>query len=397
MSAEACGSSGDVEAHADAASDAPVGDDGEAAAQTTPFTDVAMRAAAQAYNAKYCAAFATWDPHYFRFTFGLTSDAAMATCMAAGGLVAIATDEARSGTEADPGAPYAQRRFLDDVRAPYAHGSELTPDTLRACADALDLSSPRAWVTFFRERIVPDACVPAFYGSLADDMPCGGWNQCISGRCLQESNVAAGSCGRCVRQQVDKCSVDACGPGSTCRATTADTMSCTQFADVGETCTPNTPGRSTLRSTPRPCHDDLICTTTGTCATPPAGDACDPSVGCSFVPYLRYCNAATSRCEPIAFANVGQPCGPIQSATGGFIPCSYGSTCTQVDPPAGVGADSAAPPSPYYRCVPLLEDGQACVGSVDHDSPCKSPGSRCFQDTCQKNGPAECTAPAVLP
>lgn len=388
VSSGACSSSEHLEVHADGGSDA-LGADGDA---QTPFTESAMRAAAQAFNAKYCVAFEKWDPVYFRYTFGV-----MSRCMAAGGLVAIAADEARLPDEPDPGAPYAQRRFLDDLRAPYAYGSVLTPDTLRACADALDLSDLHAWVKFFREHVVPDACAPAFYGWLEKDEPCGAWNQCKSGLCLQADNVPPGACGRCVARADDdvECRVEACMPGSTCRAATPNGMTCTRYVDVDEPCTANGPGRLTLGSTPRPCHDNLVCVN-GRCAIPPADGSCEPTVGCSFVPYLRSCSPA-KKCVEMPFADRGQRCGPVPGALGGFVPCAYGSTCTQVDAPTDAGADSAAPPSPYYRCVGLFEDGHACVGSVEHDSSCKNPDSRCFHDICQRNGPAECTAPAVLP
>jgi hypothetical protein len=389
---EACGSSGDVEVRSDAASEVSVGDAGDAGETATPFTEEAMRSAAQAFNAKYCDAFSRWDPVYFRYTFG-----DMATCMAAGGLVAIAADEARVDPDPDPGAPYAQRRFLDDVRAPYAHGSLLTPDKLVACAAALEIHSLRDWVRFFREHVVPAACVDAFRGELGNDEPCGAWNQCASGLCLQGSNVPPGSCGRCVRRGAvdDRCPVDACLPGLTCRGATASTMICTRYADVDEPCTANAPGRPTSSSTLRPCHDELLCVN-GRCAVPPANDACQPGVGCSFVPFLRYCGA-DKRCTDMPLAKRGQPCGPDPGAPGGVVPCEHGSTCTQVEDPRDAGSDAGSPPGTYYECVLLLEDGEACVGSVDHDSPCKSPDSRCFHDVCQRNGPAECTAPAVLP
>ena len=378
VSSDACHSPGEAEVmDAGPVFDAEAGayDAGSGDAHTTPFTPAAMRGAADAFNTKYCAWFAKCDAVSFAFTFGTA-----ATCMSAGGLVAISSGETR---------------FVNELAAPYAYGSLLTPDKLRECAAALEFLTCDDWVRFSTEHVVPEACRPAFFGKLPDNSPCGVWNQCTSGRCLQEDNAARGSCGRCVAQiPVGKrCLLPACEAGSSCRRTSPTMMTCTPYADVGEPCKPNDPGRLTLVSTALPCHDYLVCEA-GTCARP-AGNACDPSVGCSFVPYLRYCNPATSTCDAIPFANIDEPCGYLPGPLP-FVTCAYGGTCTLVPSDDDAGAD-AAPAPLRYVCTPVIEDGEVCTATPPFDHHCKRPDSRCFRDICQQNGPAECSAPDVLP
>jgi hypothetical protein len=278
----ACGSSSSKVESTDAA----IADGSVRDAQPTPFTDAAMRSAADAFNAKYCTAFAKFDPTYFAFTFG-----EMAACLGAGGLVATAAGDVR---------------YVDELGAPYAHGSRLTPDALRACAAALDFSSAAAWVRFNSEHIVPDECEAAFFGTLLDDSPCGVWNQCKSGRCLPPGDADPGACGRCTPQQPNvgaPCQSYTCAPGLTCRTMANNAKRCVAYASVGQSCQVEGPGviparegvlpgknRFAFSSTDQPCHDDLVCVA-GMCASPLAD--CDPKIGCSVVPNLRYCNPST--------------------------------------------------------------------------------------------------------
>jgi hypothetical protein len=376
---EACSSSSAAPPAADAGDAGGPADASDEDASTTPFTEAAMRAAASAFNAKYCAAFEKCDPTAFALTFGTT-----ATCLGAGGLVAIA-----------PGVAY-----VDDLAAPYAYGSRLTPDLLRACTDALDLSTCAKWVRFASERFVPDACAPAFFGMLADGSSCGAWNQCESGRCLVSPSAAEGACGRCVARKAEgePCQPHACDAGLACLG--ADPMdptklTCTRYADVGQACDPSTflnpaqwqwdLGRVTLTTSAHLCHDDLVCHA-GTCETPPVA-SCDPAVGCSNVPSLHYC-APSGTCEPLPFAQRGQACGSVSTAPLGYVPCAFGSACSKVPDDAGLST---------YQCLSLVKDGQACTYNPAYDHHCEKPDDRCFRDTCQRNGPAECAAPTVLP
>jgi hypothetical protein len=379
LASEACTSSpADVQPGAEAGDtgdgNVDAGDPGDGDAQTTPFTNAAMRAAADAFNLKYCAAFATCDPVLFQLTFGT-----MPTCMGAGGLVAIAPGDVR---------------FVNELTAPYGFGSQLTPDALRTCAAALDLSTCEAWVRFASERIVPEACQSAFYGTLADDSPCGVWNQCKSGRCLPASNAPQGACGLCVHQAAigEPCQLDACAAGSTCRVTAPATMNCIAYADIGHDCLANAPGRLTVSSTALPCHNELVCVA-GKCKA--AAAPCDPGVGCPFVPQLQYCNPDAGTCEPLPLANADAPCGYVSGAPLGFVTCAYGTTCTFGPAGTDPGADAAS--SPPFFCAPFIEDGKACTSTPNYDNHCKRADSRCFREICQQNGPAECTRPAVLP
>jgi hypothetical protein len=328
---------------AEAQAPAPADSQGDAGA--SPFTEAALRDAASAFNAKYCPAFERCDPGLFEFTFG-ASDAGGAACAAAGGLVAI---------------PASRVRFVDDPTAPYGYGSRLTPDLLRACADALDFSSCEDWVRFSSERAVPDACRPAFFGSLDGGAPCGAWNQCASGRCLQEVSAAEGACGSCV-PPVDP-----------------------HFGDVGDSCAPNAPGPPDVRASASPCHDYLVCNpVTSKCETPAANGDCDPAVGCSLVPHFRYCDPGTKKCTPAPFAAATERCGPVDGSPLGFVSCAKGFACTR---------DGAS----NLVCAKVAADGEACTFTPDYESHCKEPGSVCFRDVCRPNGPAQCTAPEVPP
>jgi hypothetical protein len=377
VSSQACGSPGGA---APEVRDAGA-ETGEA--KTTPFSIAAMRGAADAFNAKYCPAFEKCDPQLFAFTFGATEK-----CRDAGGLVATASGNAGEG------------RYVNDLAAPYAFGSLLTPDALRACASALDLSTCEAWVRFMSEREgeTLDACRPAFFGKILEGASCGVWNQCASGRCLQPGNAPPGSCGVCVAQKSvgARCEPNACVPGATCRRESRanrDTLICRRYADDGGDCEPNDPGELTVLSTPRPCRDYLVCNgSTKKCELPPANDACDANIGCSFVPSLRYCK--TSKCEPLPFAPVGALCGyDVPDAPINLVTCAHGYTCTG----DAAELDAAAPAGRVNHCTSLIEDGDACIGPPDQDRHCKQPDSRCFHNICQKNGAAECTAPRALP
>jgi hypothetical protein len=378
---ESCSSPADVEA-ADAAGardalngDAEAGDidgGGRDASTTRPFTEEAMLAAADAFNKSYCPAFAKWDPVLFQFTFGT-----MPACLAARGLVAIAPGEVR---------------FINELAAPYAYGSLLTPSKLLACVAALDFTTLEDWIRFTSERRVPVACNAAFFGNLAEGKSCGVWNQCASGRCLRPGSAVHGSCGVCVPRVLEgkSCQPYACDEGLTCRGSSDGTQVCTRYADIGQACIANREGRLTTRSTILPCRDHLVCEG-GFCKLPPANEACDPVVGCSFVPYLRYCGPA-NQCVPLPFANLSERCDFFDGVPQGFRTCAHGTTCTLVSTPPGVDAASG-----YYECKPVIDDGDLCVGRPDNDHHCKTPDSRCFHDICRRNGPAECTAPPALP
>jgi hypothetical protein len=358
-----CGSKGDDQASADAAPPVPTpaptpkdaGDDA-----STLFS--AMRAAADAFNAKYCEAFRRCDPTSFEFTFGTRE-----TCLGAGGLVAIS-----SGTV----------RYVNELAAPYAYGSQLTPDGLVACAAALDFATCDKWVRFYSEHVIPDACRPAFFGTLPKDSPCGVWNQCASGRCLQEANAPQEACGKCIDPSARgaSCRDGACEPRVSCRGATAKTKTCVAFVDLGSECGED-----------KPCHDDLVCSG-GFCVKPAADGSCDPAVGCSAMPRQYACDPSQRKCVPIPFANLGEPCGDIPGSLGGHVTCVHGTTCTV----AGPSADGGAPAAPL-ECESLVRDGDVCFFSPAFDNHCERPDSVCFRDTCQQNGPAQCTAPPVLP
>jgi hypothetical protein len=342
------------------ASTKPSDDDiGAVDASVTPFTEEAMRAAATAYNTKVCAAFAKCNPSLFAIQNG-----SMATCVGAD--VALA-----------------------DLTTPYGYGSVLTPATLRACADVLDLSTCEALVRYDNEAIVPTAeCRPLFYGSLPDGSACARGNQCASGRCFPPLGALVGSCGVCVPQEAvgARCQFYfGCAEGSTCRGATTATASCTKFGQLGESC-----------GSYRPCRFDLLCSQ-GLCVAPSADDACDPSVGCATVP-ARFCNPTTKKCEDFVPVGRGEPCGPIPDRP--FTFCSYGSTCTLVPAIPGAGADAgdsdAGPPPQSYVCTPRIELGRPCnVVAHPFDEPCMI--GRCYQEKCRRRGPAACSPPAVPP
>ena len=364
----ACGSSADA-GPVDAGSfeagtiEAGPGDGAPADAMPTPFTDAAMRAAATAFNTKFCPAFAMCDPLLFEFLYGTIDE-----CLAAGGNMEVATWI--NGTA---------ERYVAELTSPYANGSLLTPDALLACAAALDFSTCDAFVAYRFEGVVPDACRTTVYGSLPVGSPCRLWNQCKSGRCNGPGN---GACGRCVDTQVlgGPCAGDyfACPPGAVCVQDGTSTT-CKAYRGLGEPCDPSTP-----------CHQNLACAA-GICARPPADGSCDPATGCplSFV----YCNPATKKCEPVPLAKLGEPCAQPNDPSAG---CARGGTCLPVpETPSDAGTADGGPTVPQFVCMPLIEDGQACGYYIDF--PCKRPDSVCYRGICQQNGPAECSPPPVLP
>jgi hypothetical protein len=347
----------------------PGSDEAEAPAPadagTTPFTDAAMHAAASAFNAKYCEAFERCDPGLFELTFGSSEAGGPAACTGAGGLVAI---------------PASRVRFVDDLAAPYGYGSALTPDLLQACAAALDFTRCEQWVHFSSEHIVPDACRPAFFGTLEAGAPCGAWNQCASGRCLQVINGPEGACGFCVAAMAVGEPCGACEVGLTCRGGV-----CTRFGDVDASCLPNAPAApGDPSASARPCHDYLVCVPDGgTCQSPPEDGGCDPAVGCSLVPHFQYCDSGTKQCTQAPFAEeAGAACGPTDSSRLGFVSCAIGLACTRDE-------------SSNFACLPTVPDGEPCTFNPDNESHCRAPGSVCFRDACRANGPAQCTPPEV--
>jgi hypothetical protein len=340
-------------------------------ASLTPFTEAAMREAASAFNDKYCEAFARCDGPLFELTFGPT---AVSTCASAGGLVAIAASRVR---------------FEGDLAAPYGYGSRLTPDLLRQCAAALDFSSCETWVKFSSERIVPEACTPAFYGTLPLGSPCGAWNQCASGRCVPEADEE-GACGVCVEAESVDAPCRACEAGASCRGADGSPTACAKFGDLDALCEPEPPGPWDTPSSPKPCHDYLVCNrSTHHCEPPPANDACDPAAGCSVVPHFRACDPVLKRCVPVPFAKKDALCGEGADTVLGFLSCEPDLTCARLT----TESDGAS----TLVCVPRVEDGAVCTFNPDNDSHCKEPGSVCFRDHCRPNGSAQCTAPEVVP
>ena len=95
------------------------------------------------------------------------------------------------------------------------------------------------------------------------------------------------------------------------------------------------------------------------------------------------------RCEPVPFAEAGEPCGPDTLPK--LVKCATGTACTLVSDTTDAGVSSR------YTCEGFIEDRMTCTGNFEHDNPCKTPDSRCFHDTCRPNGPAECAAARVLP
>ncbi len=361
-----------------------------------PFTEEAMRAALLAYNTKYCTAFQKFDPVVFRFLMGT-----MDKCLEAP-VSQLTTNFAFS----PPGALLANTFG--------AVGATLTPDGLRACAAALDLSTPRAWVEFDYELLMPDACRAIVYGRLADRSTCAAWNQCESGRCYPtQSGGGPNACGAClpVKPLGGDCSkANMCAPGAVCWAIVPDAskMQCITPADVDKPCGPY-----------QPCRFDLVCEQndpdagagSGTCRPPPDGDACDPRVaalasffvsghahsyapawgaaGCSGVPAMRQCNEATGKCEAFPFGHEGDACDLNR-------PCDFGARCVEDLPTAGDDAGGDAGP-PTFHCRPLGQPGQPCDPSVDPFNSLKCTVGVCYAGVCQENGAAQCSPPSPLP
>lgn len=318
--------------------------DAPASALPPAFTEEAMRAASTLFDTKVCAAIATCDPIRLERDYG-----GMEAC--------IGRDRPR-----------------DELAARFGYGSVLTPDALAACADALDLSTCEAFVHFQHERIVPAACRPLHYGSLLDGSACKSANQCASGRCFVAPSE---SCGRCAPQLPSgaPCAGEAaCEPGSTCGGAGPEAR-CAKLGAFGEPCHP-------LK---RPCHAYLVCSEI--CLRPILDNRCEVSAGCAAQPGLRYCNPETRACERVVFADIGQPCGP-KAAPPYFVYCARGSACTRI----ASGTASLT----QFACLPLIDDGGACV-QVGYDSPCRNRTSVCARNICRASGPAQCSAPPVLP
>ena len=353
--AAACGSSADAGPADAGGGDAGAGVDARPDAKTTPFTEAAMRAAATAFNAKFCPAYQRCDPPLFQYVYG-TIDA----CLAAGGNMV---------------GSFAFSRYIAELTTPYGYGSLLTPDAVLACAAALDFSTCDAFVAFVFEGVVPPVCSATAYGFLPTGSPCALGDQCKTGRC---SAPGSGACGQCIEVQA----VDApcteyfqCPPGSTCTNDGQGATTCKRFRNVGERCDPVTP-----------CHLNLLCAA-GVCARPPADGSCNVADGCSAVPYNQVCNPVTMKCELMQLAPLGATCAGMNP----FVQCSNDAVCTLVhDAPADAGSDP-------HQCLALIPDGNACDLADYYGQPCARPDSVCYQGICQQNGPAQCSPPPVLP
>jgi hypothetical protein len=319
------------------ASNAPRDAGGDA---SMSFTE-AMRAASVAYMTNFCPAFARCDPVLFAHVFGT-----MATCIGAD-------------------AP------IDQLVDLYGYGSMTTPDAVRACGLALDLSTCDAYARFQFEAVFPDACRPMFVGTLPDDSTCRNHNQCASGRCLLPTNALPGSCGRCVAQQAVGAPCKyyfGCASGSTCHPLPAtETSRCTPSGGEGDACDAD-----------RPCRVNLLCSA-GTCRRMQPDDACAAATGCPFMPQLHHCDPLTSRCVAAETVALGAPCDS-------YHVCVH-SVCMLVP---GGGGD--------HVCSRPREAGRACSPSDVLDglgSPCEN--GVCFRNTCQPHGAAECNPPPVTP
>jgi hypothetical protein len=337
---------------ADSSSDAGGGD-------ASPFTQEAMRSAATAFNKKYCDAFEKCDRVRFARTF-----ANRAECDDAGGLIAVNRGEVR---------------YFSKLEAPYGFGSRLTPAILIECTNALDLGTCAKFYEFESQvEEPPPVCERAFRGTLADDESCGAWNQCASGRCLKRQTDDPGSCGVCTAplEVNSKCnSPYECTTGATCR-----NEKCVRLRAVNQPCSePNAP-----------CRDDLICLG-GTCSLPDPDGGCDPQaeavdgggLACPNFPLYHFCDPTTNRCTKRELARENMPCGGKGQ---GFLPCAFGLTCATGK--SGGGG---------RICEAEKNDGQICYFSLDLDTHCKTPDSRCFHGVCQQNGPAECSPPRPPP
>jgi hypothetical protein len=343
------------------------------------FDEVAARAALLAFETKVCEAYKRCDPIDFARQFG-TVDACSQIEFP------IANTAGNYGYFTEAGALANQ----------FAHGTTLTPDSLSACTAALDFSSCSTLARFFNEAVMPDPCRGIVYGTLPNGASCGTWNQCASGRCLSPPNVAFNACGTCVPQAALGAScLYACPAGAICAPQFfgSTTSVCKPLGDVGDSCDSDTF-----------CHFDLVCAS-GRCKVPPPDGACDPAVpalpagffpawlrqaGCPVFPGMHYCDEATAKCTAMPLANVGESCGEVTGPPY-FIGCVAGLACTAV---AGDTGDASAPRT---VCAPLIQPGDACYPADFIYEVQKCATGVCYQQRCQQNGPAECSAPDVPP
>jgi hypothetical protein len=256
----------------------------------------------------------------------------------------------------------------------FGAGSKLTPQQVRACASATDLSAlgPAQCELFARSearRTLPPEC--DWRGTLRAEAPCVVGAQCAEGGCVPTS----GLCGRCraLRGEDDPCFEDGdCQSPLVCAESR-----CTPLRTTGAAC-----------GADHPCFPDLVCRGGVCAARRQLDESCDPTLDdCALWTERLGCNAVTQKCERLLMAGENDPCG--RRSDGAIARCRHGLVCearSYPDPDRG-------------RCVPALEDGAFCLlptaalpaAKYIQGGPCRAPAV-CFQSQCQVPEAAACSA-----
>jgi hypothetical protein len=229
-----------------------------------------------------------------------------------------------------------------------AKGSEVPPDGLKACADAIAQSDCKG---FLRSRFgvePPAACVSL--GTHPASAPCFRGDplaQCAPGLSCgfdpsAQMPVACGICAAAMLENHQCDHTEDCVTGFWCDNKFDSGMPgvCVRLSDLGEPCFSN-----------KPCEPDLSCKGNTCVPMPGIGEPC--STGWNLGNFsLAPCQfsarcGANGLCEPEPLADVGAPCN-VDSGAPDFTECHFGGTCVPAHPATYSGT-----------CVVALKEGEA--------------------------------------
>jgi hypothetical protein len=192
----------------------------------------------------------------------------------------------------------------------------------------------------FLDNNPPAACTHTTPGKIADGSACGTAGQCVSGVCQINGQTGCGTCIEPVAAMQPCKETSDCQSGLLCALSSQTAAVCIAPVASGATCSNTAPII--------PCQSGLLCNM-GKCQAPlPANAACTPAAPLCDAQNGFWCTPVGTRCVPILYAAMGQPCG-YDKTTGDLTACSGSGFCGNVSMSTGLGT-----------CTAPAADGAAC-------------------------------------